>query len=161
MRFKSKGMSRNGAYVAICAGTSPSQREVPAKRGIGDPQTAACLANQNCGARPHRGRAALSKWFAPANRRDKGVPHRPFGPPPHCDGEAFGNDEHQTAYPTSSVASRLRGLTGPFSLKGAVSKRPEEVNLRQPLHFAINPYEGTKKGGEKGKQKQTGEHKPI
>ena len=45
--------------------------------------------------------------------------------------------------------------------KGAVSKRPEEVNLRQPLHFAINPYEGTKKGGEKGKQKQTGEHKPI
>ena len=46
-------------------------------------------------------------------------------------------------------------------LEGAVSKRPEEVNLRQPLHFAINPYEGTKKGGEKGKQKQTGEHKPI
>ena len=50
---------------------------------------AVCLTNQNCGARPPRGRAALSKWFAPANRRDEGVPHRPFGPPPHCGGEAL------------------------------------------------------------------------
>jgi len=55
----------------------------------------------------------------------------------------------------------LYGKNGVGEKKGAVSKRPEEVNLRQPLHFAINPYEGTKKGGEKGKQKQTGEHKPI
>ena len=32
----------------------------------------------------------LVQWFAPANRRDEGVPHRPFGPPPHCGGEALG-----------------------------------------------------------------------
>jgi hypothetical protein len=39
----------------------------------------------------------------------------------------------------------------------AVSKRLEEVNLRQPLHITSKPYEVTKKGNERDKHKQTGD----
>ena len=66
--------------------TGPSTgKQCPVPRGV----AAACLANQNCGARPHRGRAALSKWFARQTAATE-CPTTASGPPPHCGGEAFG-----------------------------------------------------------------------
>ena len=55
-------------------GSLPCKPEL--QRGTG---LAVCLANQNCGARPRRGRAALSKWFSPANRQAEGRPTGPSG----------------------------------------------------------------------------------
>ena len=54
------------------------------------------------------------------------------------------------------LAGRMAGFHPPGPQE-AVSKRLEEVNLRQPLHITSKPYEVTKKGNERDKHKQTGD----
>ena len=93
---------------------------------------AVCLPNQNCGARPPRGRAALSKWFAPANRHDEGVPHRPFGPPPHCGGEALGTT-------SNAVQNRPHVV---FLAMTREETESDDVIARRPSGRRGNPFLG-------------------